>query len=145
MPIRISYQWRAQGTYANLKSMSRLSSLRGVFAWVAILGMLLLPLAAATAMPSEHGSTTVIDLQGPVLTAFAPDTDPCCATHQSGQTDCGKFTCAGAASCMAKCVPGTAAPATKATGTAFGGVLVPYDEMTVALYGPEPPMEPPRA
>lgn len=124
--------------------MGRLSHFRWLFAWVAILGMLSLPLATASAMHAEHGST-VMDLaqQGPVLTS--PDADPCCATHPSGKMDCGKIACVGAASCMAKCVPGTVALIAKTASAAFGIRPVPSNEATVALYGPEPPMEPPRS
>lgn len=125
--------------------MRRLSHLRWLFAWIAILGMLSLPLAAATAMAADHGRTATVDLaqQGPVLTV--PDSDPCCAAHQFGTTECGKVACVGAVGCMAKCVPGTAALITKAATKAFGSHLIPSDEVTVALYGPEPPMEPPRS
>ena len=109
--------------------------------------MLSLPLATAQAMDVGHGAmTTVMDLSHQDQHLTASDADQCCATHKSGKTlnDCGKIACVSAVSCMAKCVPGTAAQITKAARDVFGAQLVPFDEVTVALYGPEPPLEPPR-
>lgn len=130
--------------------MGRLSLIRWLFAWIAILGMLSSPLAAARAMDSDHGSATAVtDLvdQAQILMSQNADTDACCTIHQSGKTvnDCGKLACVGAASCMAKCVPGTVALFVKAASAAFGSRLVPSNDVTVALFGPEPPMEPPRS
>jgi hypothetical protein len=128
--------------------MSYLSHLRCLFAWIAILGMLSLPLATAQAMGFEHGSmTTVMDLSQQDLALTASDTDPCCVTHKAGKTlnDCGKIACVSAVSCMAKCVPGTVALITKAARNVFGAQVAPFDEVTIALYGPEPPLEPPRS
>lgn len=131
-------------------AMGHLSRLRWMVAWVAILGLLSLPLAAAQAMHFDHGSmATVADLaqQDPIQSALSSDADPCCVSHQSGDTinDCGNTACVGAASCMAKCVPGTAALIAKAASAAIGSHLVPSDDVTAALFGPEPPMEPPRS
>lgn len=120
-----------------------------MLAWAAILGMLSLPLATAQAMDFDHGSmTTVMDLSHNDQVLTSSEGDPCCVAHQSGKktvNDCGKIACVSAVSCMAKCVPGTAALVAKASGDAFGAHIIPSDEVTSALYGPEPPMEPPRS
>lgn len=132
----------------HFQSMRHSSHLRWLCAWIAILGMLSSPLAAAPAM--AHGSKvalTELHQQASMLAQPGHDADACCVTHQSGKTldDCGTTACVSAASCMAKCAPGTAQWATKPGRDAFDVRFLPFDETTAALYGPEPPIEPPRS
>ncbi len=130
--------------------MSHSSHLRWLFVWIAILGMLSSPLAAAPAMDLAHGSKAAfseLHQQASMFAAPGHDADACCVTHQSGKSldDCGKTACVSAASCMAKCAPGTAHWAARSGRDAFEVRFLPFDEATAALYGPEPPIEPPRS